>query len=470
VYYAASDALLHGRLPYRDFILLHPPGLMLALTPFAVFGRLTTDHIGFEAANLAFAVLGAVNAGLVVLVARRMGLRRSAALVGGGFYAVWFGVVTAEYSARLEPLGNFAALVGLLALFTARGGRRRWAVLAGVAFGFAACVKIWWVVPLAVVLAGQFFSAAGRRRSAVVLGGAIATLLVVDGPFFAAAPSAMWRMVVADQLNRPRVARSAVMRVALMTTLNPGARSVTGTRLLVALAVCAVLALVIAGCAWRAAPARPVVLMLIAQCAVLVASPSYYSYYSAYLAPALALTVAAAAHGPRARRAWRVGPVAATLAATGCAAATISGITQHADNVIPPFPSARLARGMAHVDCLMSDSPMALIELDDLSRTLADGCPDRIDVMGRIYDADAMHTGPRVSRIHNPKWQRDMRRYLLSDDAVLIISPITGLDAATWRAIRHHSVLERAGPYVVYRVPPPTTHRRRAVPDTDGRA
>src|SRR6478672_6895191 len=87
VYYAAADALTFGRLPYRDFVLLHPPGVTLALAPFAVFGRMVGDHAGYVAANLAFEVLGAINAALVVLVARRLGLARTAALLGGAFYA-----------------------------------------------------------------------------------------------------------------------------------------------------------------------------------------------------------------------------------------------------------------------------------------------------------------------------------------------------------------------------------------------
>jgi len=45
VYYGAADALIHGRVPYRDFILLHPPLLMLVLTPFAALGRIE-DHAG----------------------------------------------------------------------------------------------------------------------------------------------------------------------------------------------------------------------------------------------------------------------------------------------------------------------------------------------------------------------------------------------------------------------------------------
>ncbi|HEX8768924.1 MAG TPA: hypothetical protein VF714_11170, partial [Jatrophihabitans sp.] len=156
VYYAAGASLIHGRIPYRDFVLLHPPGLMLVLAPFAWLGRLSTDHAGFVTASLAFTALGGVNAVLVVRVARRMGVASWPALFGGGFYALWYGSIRAEYLPRLEPLGNFLLLTGVLALLAAAESRRGWpAVAGGFALGAAASVKIWWVVPVLVVLAWQ---------------------------------------------------------------------------------------------------------------------------------------------------------------------------------------------------------------------------------------------------------------------------------------------------------------------------
>ena len=35
VYYSAATALVHGQLPYRDFLLLQPPGIAVLLAPFA---------------------------------------------------------------------------------------------------------------------------------------------------------------------------------------------------------------------------------------------------------------------------------------------------------------------------------------------------------------------------------------------------------------------------------------------------
>ncbi|MDQ1483510.1 MAG: hypothetical protein QOF35_1586, partial [Actinomycetota bacterium] len=51
VYYTGADALVSGRMPYRDFVLLHPPGILLVLAPFAALGHLLSDPTGFALAR-----------------------------------------------------------------------------------------------------------------------------------------------------------------------------------------------------------------------------------------------------------------------------------------------------------------------------------------------------------------------------------------------------------------------------------
>ena len=43
----APTRSLSGRMPYRDYVLLHPPGLVFLLTPFAALGRLVGDANGW---------------------------------------------------------------------------------------------------------------------------------------------------------------------------------------------------------------------------------------------------------------------------------------------------------------------------------------------------------------------------------------------------------------------------------------
>jgi alpha-1,2-mannosyltransferase len=461
VYYAASDALIHGRVPYRDFVLLHPPGLMLALTPFALLGRLTSDHAGFLTASLAFTALGALNAVLVVRVARKLGLAHRPALYGGGFYALWYGTIRAEYLPRLETLGNFALLCGLLALFSTANSRRGWQLLAGgFAFGAAASVKIWWAVPLLLALAWQLTSSPRWRRLALTAGGAAGALVLINGPFFLLARKNMWQMVVTQQLGRGRDQNSVSSRLAQLSGTNYLSGPLSRPAELALLAL--VIAVALAGCvlAWRLAAARPVVVLAVVQVLLLLSAPSWFSFYTDYAGPAMSLTLAAAvgaaglpgAAATRRRVVLRYG----WLPAAAAALETVLLMATGKSNVVAPFPRAQLAPAAAHTRCLMSDSAMALIQLDVLSRSLSNGCQNWVDVTGRTYGIDRpSQARAAVPRRANTRWQRDVRAYLLSGDAVIIIrADGTGLSTATAAAISGGGVLARAGGYRIYRTPP----------------
>jgi hypothetical protein len=462
VYYAAGDALVHGRVPYRDFVLLHPPGLMLVLAPFAWLGRLTSDHAGFVTASLAFSALGAVNAVLVVRVARRMGVGPWPALLGGGFYALWYGAIRAEYLPRLEPLGNFLMLAAMLALLAAADSGRGWpAVAGGFGLGAAAGVKIWWAAPMLLVLAWQL--ALDRRWPRVVLpaAGAIGALAVINGPFLLLSRGQLWQQAVAQQLGRARDQNSTASRLAQLSGLNylslprPAELALLVLGTAVALAVCWL--------AWRIPRARLAVALVLVQVAVLVSAPSWFSFYTDYAAPAAALTVAAGIGALSARRAaagsgwWdraaRYGWTVVAVAALETVLLVVTGRV----NVVAPFPRVPLARAVTQTRCLMSDSAMALIQLNALSSGLEHRCPNWVDVTGKTYGPDKP-ASPAIPRRANARWQADLRAYLLSGDAVIIIrADGTGLSRATTAAIRRGGVLAAAGGYVIYRTPRPSS-------------
>ena len=94
VYYAAATGLVHGLLPYEDFLLLHPPGMPLLLTPFALLAQLTGDAYGFATARVAWMLLGALNAVLIWKILKPIGL--AAGLFGGLSYAVFYPAVYSE--------------------------------------------------------------------------------------------------------------------------------------------------------------------------------------------------------------------------------------------------------------------------------------------------------------------------------------------------------------------------------------
>ena len=107
-----------------------------------------SDESAFVVASLSFVVLGALNAVLVVRVGRRLGFGRAGALLGGLFYATWFGAVGAEFLTKLEPLGNFVFLCATPggpegSASAPRAGRHS----GGLRARLPVSIKIWWIVP-----------------------------------------------------------------------------------------------------------------------------------------------------------------------------------------------------------------------------------------------------------------------------------------------------------------------------------
>ena len=195
VYFLGAQHLWSGSLPYRDFVFVHPPGLLVGLGPAAWLAIWTGDATALLVAQVVVALIGAACAGLVVTLLLRYGVM--AAVFGGGLYAVWSATVLAETAVLMEPVLNLLVLIALVLL------RRRRCAAAGVALGLALTVKLWAIVPL-VVLAVWVAVRYGRRRMARFALGAVGAALVVTLPFFVAAPGRMWTDVIAFQAGRPR--------------------------------------------------------------------------------------------------------------------------------------------------------------------------------------------------------------------------------------------------------------------------
>jgi hypothetical protein len=418
VYYAASDALTYGRLPYKDFVLLHPPGLLLVLAPFALLGRVTSDPVGMAAGRLAFMAIGALNAVLVAVLADRWS--RRAAIAAGVIYACWLPAVYAEQSTMLEPLGGTALLVALLLLLkTARPPTARAQVLAGVALGLACSLKIWYVAPWLAVVVWQLAARRPRTAVRVIVGGA-AALAVVVLPFFILAPRRMFNMVVRDQLLRSdarssRTGRlSSILGVRTFVDGHPG-------ELHVATAVLAVVFVVAAAYCTTRPESRVLVLVLLVNVVVLMASPAYFPHYAALTAAPAALVLGVAIGtfavtsrlGTASRTAVLLLLVAAFLTSGAVVASTAEGNT---------FPNRQFAHA-APSGCVTADDPTALIQMNRLSDDLRSGCRVAIDVTGITYDT--LHRvepdGRRLPRERNLAFQRYLYDYLLSGKSFVVI-------------------------------------------------
>jgi hypothetical protein len=448
VYYAAADGLIHGRVPYRDFVLLHPPAVVLALTPAAFLGRLTSDHYGFALASTLFTVIGGANAALVGATARRWGLPRRAALVGGLFYAVWFGAAASEVSCRLEPLGNLFLLLGLAALGSRRGPTSRALLFAGAFLGLAVSTKIWFFAPALAIAVWLLVRRRSRDLARVGLG-FLAALVVVDGPFLVLSRGTMFARVVLDQIGRHPNAVSPIRRWAQLSTIGRLPHNAVEPALLI-LGTAVLLAAVIV--AWRRGGTRLFAVLVVLHVAVLLLSPSWFAFYADFAAVPLALTIAGAAGAVADHRAPRV---AAWLPVAGAAAISVAVLV--AGNFTATMAwqnSGRLIAAVRGDRCVMSDAPAGLIELNALDADFARGCPVWVDVTGRTY----FGRDSGAPRRRNKNWQQDLLRYLESgQSAFLVRANGDGLTRRGLHVLARRGVIARVGRNVLFDTDGPAT-------------
>ena len=450
VYYTAAAGLAHGLLPYQDFLLLHPPGIAVVLLPFAVLGRLIDDPDAMAVARVAWMALGAVNAVLVSRILRPFG--RVAAFAGGGFYAVFLPAIKVEHSTTLEGVASVGILGALLLVTRSQRGvavTDRTFVLAGLLIGASTSVKIWGVVVLAALVAWCLVTL-DRRLAGMLTLGAGASLVAICLPFFLAAPTSMWQMVVRDQLGRARVEVSLVDRLADLAGVSAIGVLPVGVLLgLMGLASAAGLVLAVANAVGRLA-----VLLLLVTVLLLLVTPSWSVDYASLAAGPLALVVGTAT-GSLIRRLHNPPVRAATSALIMAGLGAYGAETMVTSTFGRPFPGAALRTALAPTPgCVTTDDPTALVQTGALQRNFARGCPLVADLGGYSYD---LRPGAdlQVGRARNQQWQQHALDYLGSGGAAMIVRfrTSTGFSAATKAEIGRWPVIGAAGAYEV-RQPP----------------
>src|SRR5918993_2237717 len=402
VNFAAALGLVHGQLPYRDFLFLHPPGIVLALGPFAALAQLTSDASGFVVARLCFMIIGGVNA---VLVARfLLPSGRVAAVLGGAVYAIFWPAIYSERTVMLQVLANTCLLVSLIAISPAEDPpTKRRLLISGVLLGLGTVIKIWGFLPL-LVLFGWVLVRFDLRRAWLLLLGAMASATAVCLPFFMAAPERMWEMVVRDQLRRVPTNSSMIER--LTDILGLGHLPLRVTPLLVA----------------------------------------------ALTAPVIAITAGAAGQQllrlaeKRRSRPLRIGAAGLLLAALLGAALPLA-----LADVGERFPRRPLAGALApSAGCTTSDYITSLILTDAVSRNLRRGCPLVADLGGVSHDM-AASGGSRRSRGRNAAFQEYVLAYLASGDRTMVMrfERNSGLSDSTADAIDAWPVVAASGRFAV---------------------
>jgi hypothetical protein len=226
VYAGASQLLLQGILPYRDYFFAHPPLAAISYAPamayhFTEWGSPTSFmmarylSVGYSLATLA----------LVFLIGRQLGGAWGGA-ISGALWAIDGRVVEINRKVMLDgPMVLLSCAAILLYLWarpvlsgdTARRGPTRPLLvlaLAGALGALSALTKLAGVACLLAIMTDLLWMHLNNRRTGLTLaplwaqlysalGGALAAGLAVAGPFLLASPSGFTRQVLFFQLLRP---------------------------------------------------------------------------------------------------------------------------------------------------------------------------------------------------------------------------------------------------------------------------
>ena len=444
VYYASATGLVHGLLPYRDFLLLHPPAMPLLLAPFAVVAQLTSDSFGFAAARVAWMLLGAANAVLIWKILRPIGL--VAAAFGGFGYAVFHPAVYSDKSTLLESPATTALLIAILLLqplARADSLSHGKAIVAGALLGLTMTIKIWGVVTLLIVLGWLLLIRRYGVALRVLIASAAATTLICL-PFFAAAPTAMWNQIVRDQLTRSVSAVATLERLDRIVGLGIFSRqypSAITIAVVVALLGCAALA-------WSYREARLPVLLMLGQGLYLLIIPMWFPHFAGFTAGPVALTAGAALGRLIALVRARPAQIAVGVVAAGALLVYATGWAGLTFNRRLPDQFRELTAGSP--GCITSDDPTALLATDTLSRNLSRGCQFIADFGGHSHDMAAA-AGVLVPRNDNQAFQRFALDHLRSGSVTILIrySGGRGFNAETTAVLEQWPLLARSGQYQV---------------------
>ncbi len=398
VLFGSSLRLVHGVLPYRDFIFAQPPGITLLMVPAALLAKVTGTAWGMAVARILTVLASTAGVILGGLLVRYRGLL--AVVMTCGLLAVYPASVTTTYTIFLEPWVALFCLAGALAAFDGdrladSRGRLLWG---GVAFGFGGAVESWAIVPVLVVV---LLALPRPRKAAMLAGGVAAGFLVPVLPFAALAPRRFYDSVFLAQLVRYGQVRVPVWtRLADMTGL--GNLHHVGHATIVALTVVlvgfVVITMIAASLVTRHPP-PPLEWFGVLTAALVVVGfmwpPGFFFHFPAFLAPWLALALALPASRlltaaqPSANR-LRIGE-GTRWAAIGLAAlvAVVFAVLQaRSESTLTPRvrPAAIAAarRAIPPGACVLTDQSSFTIAADRFTSDVP-GCSLMIDPLGTDY-------------------------------------------------------------------------------------
>ena len=394
--FGSAIRLVRGGVPYRDFIMVQPPGITLIMFPVALITKGMGTITGMAVARVVTALASAAAVPVTGLLTRHRGF--VAVLVSCGFLAIYPDSIMAARTVLLEPWLVLFCLLGALAVFDGdrvTTGRRL--LLGGVLFGFAGAVKVWAILPVAVIL---LLTARRPRQAAVYAGGVALGFCVAVVPFALTAPSTFYRSVIVAQLVRNDLVRIPQgYRLQHMLGLAHLSQLATPVLVIIGIVVVAGIAAVsVLGS--RLAHSAPPALDWFATgtCALVVAAflwpADFYYHYGGFLAPFLALALALplsrllAALPTDGTRRWPARVRRWATVAT-CAALVVLTVLQvaaeeHEASGVPASEIAAVQRIIPPGACVATDQVSYTIAINRFVST-APGCSLMIDGVGTDY-------------------------------------------------------------------------------------
>lgn len=442
-YFGSAVRLVHGALPYRDFVMVQPPGFTLLASPLALLSRAIGTRDALATARLFMPLVAALNVVLVGMLVRHRG--QLATLVAAGLMAVFPAELHATHTLLLEPLLDLFCLLGAVLIFQGErlrdGGKRL--LFGGVAFGFAGTIKGWALIPVVVVV--LLCLPQVRRRLVPVMAGVAIGFAVPTLPFAILAPGSFYREVIATQLRRiggsGRV--PAGNRLGYLTgssSLTPGSGSSLALAIIL---LAALLGLIIATLVWprrRPTTFEWFVLGSMLAIGVLLLTPAeFYDHYAAFFAPFLAMAVGGGI-GLLSRR-------PAKPAALAVAVAVVAALAANQVRVVEGEHGTELSQTVGAVipagACALSDSSAYLITTNRFVST-APGCTNAV---ADPYGTTISYGGRTPAAV--AVWQHE----IAGADYLVLYSIRNGripLVASLRAQIAHDFTLVHAGNLLVY--------------------
>ena len=404
VYFDSAVRLVSGSIPYRDFVMVQPPGIAVLFAPLALVARHIGTRDGLAIARGVTALICGANVYLIGRLLKDRG--RLVAGCASAIVALFPAAVFADRTLLLEPFVVFFALLGARkCLLVTQPVTQRDLFIAGLWFGAATSVKLWAVVLVAAILAalllpGDDHTAHARMRvhnASVLLAGVATTTTVVCAPFLLAAPSAFVHDVVTAQLTRHTGSTAPIwLRLTDVVGVDGTGSSpseLLGYLLSGVLAFVVFLGGVVAMLRRRTSTAESFVLVaaVLGTFAILVPS-QYFNHYAYFVAPFVVASVVLSVSrlGARLRLPTAISAERRTalLTAIGCVflagASTLVVAELRFDNSLVftvGDPSIAIDLAIPIGACAISDATVLLVEANRATPS-APTCPALVDATG----------------------------------------------------------------------------------------